>query len=150
MFSLDFPNSLMCRDFLDSFRSDPTVWIDPQTEEQVTPTAHRDASMSVRQSRRVIGILWSKVKEHLACTGKLTTEQQKRDFVVGNGRRGLMFLQSADDAWELFRVGLPDINMSVHVERLPGLVHWGISEDDAGKLIDSAITAADLVAPVSR
>ena len=83
----------MCRDFLDSFREDPTVWVDPQTEEQIKLKAHRDASMSVRQSRRVIGILWSKVKEHLACSGKLTTEQQTHDYVVGTGRKGLMFFE---------------------------------------------------------
>ena len=59
-------------------------------------------------------------------------------------------MQSAYDAWELFRVGVPDANMSVHVGKLPGFAHWGISEEEVEKLADSAITAAGLVAPVSR
>ena len=61
-----------------------------------------------------------------------------------------MIPQSQEDAWELFRVGIPDSSMNVHVGKLSGLAHWGISDEGAGKLVDSAITAADLVAPVSR
>ena len=75
MFSLDFPNSLMCRGSLDSFRHDPSVWVDPQPKGQVTLKAHRDASVSVCQSRRVIGIRGRKAKEHLASAGKLSYEQ---------------------------------------------------------------------------
>ena len=59
-------------------------------------------------------------------------------------------MKSSDDAWELFRVGLPDAEVRVQVTKLSGLSHWGISDEDAQKLIDSAIVAADLVAPVSR
>ena len=71
-------------------------------------------------------------------------------FTVGNGRRGLMFLQSSEDAWELFRVGLPDVNRNVEIHNLSGLEYWGIDPMTANRLKDEAIKMANLGSPAPR
>ena len=60
------------------------------------------------------------------------------------------YYQSGEDAWELFRVGLPDGNNNVEIHNLSGLEHWGIDAMVASHLKDEAIRLANLGSPAPR
>ena len=124
----------MRKDSLDSSNTELATWTETQPNEVIAPNAHRDAIVPARHSRRAIWVRWPKVKDHLASVGRLSSGQQKKDFTVGNGRIGLMFLQSSEDAWELLRVGLPNYDAHVQIDKIIGLARWGITGDIMGGL----------------
>jgi len=135
-YSMEFPNSTAAADFVANMRTKACTWVDPKTNDTYQIKFRADRTFETRRTIRILGKLWSdveaKLKENGKWDGKLT--------IGSTGPRGVLFLSDGMDVWELFTVkgrnGEEDVSIEVHKEQNAA---WSISEEDAGKMVDSAL-----------
>jgi len=139
-FSISFRSAAAAADALNIIKGKSLKWADPKSKELLHMRVKRDRSQQSRRQARVLGLLWTSVEAKLRELGKWAP-----DYVMqSSGPGGVLFIESAEDAIELFVVRAN--NDSYEIECLSeGIAAVGLDEGAAKQLGHAVIR--DLLRP---
>jgi len=137
-YSLVFPTTSACSDFIAKCRTLGLEWADARRGGSHELRIKPDRSLSARLTLRLMGSLWSSMSEILK--NKHADRPQLR--VGSNGPRGGLFVTDGEDLWECFQITLVGQPAQENYEiepMLEALAGFGVSEEEAKGMIDKAI-----------